>query len=690
MAKKDEPMHGMEELGQEPKRIPREAPGGEPLHSMTEIGGVDSSPATEALNNPAMFQKESSGVGTQGVIGSQEVTEAFAILEKYKAGKANLENKIIENEKWWKLRHWDVVNDNPSEADTNQPEPVSAWLHNTVTNIHADIMDNYPSPTVKPRQQQDMSAATTLTEIMPVMMNQAEFPLTYSLVSYYKLKFGTGVYSVTWDSQKNNGLGDIALTKCDLLNLYWQPGVVDIQKSRNFFSVECMDRDEVAEQYTFLDKERIANQTEYVAKYVHDESIDDSNQCLIVDWYYKRIVNGKKILHFCKFVGDQVIYASENDPEYAEKGYYDHGLYPFFFDVLYPEEDMPVGFGYIDICKSPQIYLDKLDQCFLKNAVIGSRPRFFVKNDGNINENEYADIKKDFVHFTGSGDPNESIMPITAPELKSIYVELRQLKIDEMKETSGNRDVSQGGTTSGITAASAIAALQEAGSKRSRDIIENSYFVMNQIYKCVIELKRQFDKYPTSYRVDGANGETQFREFSGQDIAMQQQPMMPGETEPMFRKPEFDVEVVAQKASAFSTAAANERAKELFQLGFFNPQLADQSMACLEMMSFDGIDAVKEKVSKNGLMFDKLQQMSQLALLMAQQIASLGGVDYTQQIAQIVQGGQPGQTEQPTSTMNESTMRHQGEAMRKDNPDQEESSVTANARAKTAEAATPR
>ena len=51
----------------------------------------------------------------------------------------------------------------------------------------------------------------------------------------------------------------------------------------------------------------------------------------------------------------------EASEDIGEDGIYDHGMYPFVFDVLYPDEDSPVGFGFVDIVKNPQLYIDKLD-----------------------------------------------------------------------------------------------------------------------------------------------------------------------------------------------------------------------------------------------------------------------------------------------------------------------------------------
>lgn len=39
-------------------------------------------------------------------IGEKEISEAMAILEKYKSAKASLDKRIIDNEEWYKLGHW--------------------------------------------------------------------------------------------------------------------------------------------------------------------------------------------------------------------------------------------------------------------------------------------------------------------------------------------------------------------------------------------------------------------------------------------------------------------------------------------------------------------------------------------------------------------------------------------------------
>lgn len=554
-------------------------------------------------------------------IGREQVQEAQKILNKYKEGKANLEQKIIENEEWYKLRHWECMR----KQKDQDVEPVSAWLFNSIANKHADAMDNYPMPNVLPREEGDKGEAEILSSVLPVILEQNDFEEVYSNVWNYKLKTGVGVYGVFWDSSKHNGLGDISIRKIDLLNLYWESGITDIQDSRNIFHTKLEDNDVLIDMYPQLSGK--LGQTEDTKKYYFDDSVDTTNKSVVVDWYYKKQQNGKTILHYCKYVNDEVLFATENDTQpitdamgnvtrapMAQVGLYDHGKYPFLFDVLFPMEGTPIGFGYIDIGKSAQEYIDRGNQAILKNMLVNASPRFFVSAAGGVNEDEYRDLSKDLVHVNGALG-QDSLYPIKGNILSNIYVSVIENKIDELKETTGNRDVSTGGTSSGVTAASSIAALQEAGSKLSRDNNKAAYRVYRKMCELIIELIRQFYDLPRQFRIVGANGAQRFVSYSNANLQMQSQGMDFG-SDMGFRLPVFDVEITAQKQSPYSKMSQNEMALQFYGAGFFAPQNADAALMCLEMMDFDRKHSIMQKIAQNGTMYQQL-------MLMQQQLAQL-------------------------------------------------------------------
>lgn len=568
-------------------------------------------------------------------ITTADVRRAAETLKKYKAAKASLEKRVVENERWYKLRHWEVLR--KSAADREQP--VSAWLFSSLASKHADAMDAFPVANVLPREESDRPAAERLSKVLPVIFERCGFEQTYSDCWWYKLKNGTAVYGVFWDSSLDGGVGDVSVRKLDLLNVFWQPGITDIQQSRNLFIVGLQDTDLLCEEYPQLRKDR-AGKVIDVKEYVFDESVSTEDKTLVVDWYYKKKQNGKTVLHYCKFAGETLLYASENDELYAERGYYDHGEYPVVFDVLFPEEGTPVGFGYVDVMKDPQAYIDRLSQVIMENTVMTSKPRFFIRKNAGLNPEEFLDWSKPLVEVEGEPDETRVRQIIAAP-VSNLASTMLQMKINELKETSGSRDFTEGGVRGGVTAASAIIALQEAGNKISRDIIASAYRAFARIGATVVELIRQFYREGRVFRVagpggyegsggfsanavipganavipsaseeshtasgllqgmgdpsapaaprddrGGAYGGAEFITFSNEGMAVRETPAPDGGI--WIRKPVFDIRISAEKKSPFSRMEQNELAKELFAMGFFRPENREAALLALRMLEFEG------------------------------------------------------------------------------------------------------
>ena len=218
------------------------------------------------------------------------------------------------------------------------------------------------------------------------------------------------------------------------------------------------------------------------------------------------------------------------------------------------------------------------------------------------------DLSRPLIHVDGQMG-KDSILPVQANSLPSIYVHILNNKVDELKETTGNRDISTGGKTSGVTAASAIAALQEAGSKLSRDANKASYRAFRQVVLLIIELIRQFYDEPRYFRIVGQGGSVEFTDYSNAGL-------VPRAREELFgveigkRVPVFDIEVTAQKASPYAKMSQNELALQFYAQGFFEPNRAEQALLCLEMMDFELKSFIMEAISRNAQAHRQAQALS--------------------------------------------------------------------------------
>ena len=561
-------------------------------------------------------------------IGVNQLRQWTDTLNRYKAGKATIEGRIVEAEQFWKLRHWASIRPKGS----GEPEPASAWLVNAILSKHSDAMDAYPEPVCLAREEGDKGEAQALSSILPVILQQNDFEQVWSDVWWYKLKSGTGVYGVFWDKSKLGGLGDITISKVDILNLFWEPGVRDIQDSRYLFHVSLIANEALEDTYPELRGKLAGSISPTVSRYRYDESISTADKSAVVDVYYKK--GGK--LHYCKYVGETVLFATENDPLYAQRGLYDHGKYPFIFDPLFPEEGYPgCGYGYVDLCRDPQLVVDILNNCFVQSAVAAATPRWFIRSDGGVNEEEYADLTKKFVHVQGRVDQDSIVQIQTAP-MPGNAVEYMQLKINEIKEVSGNRDVNNGGTSASVTAASAIAALQEAGNGLSRDMIGGSYRAFRKVVELCIELIRQFYDVPRKFRILGQYGMEQYISYSNAGIQPQAQGTDFG-VDMGYRLPVFDIEVEVQQESSYTKEAYNQLAVNMYQMGIFNPANASMAVPMLEMMDFKGRDELLRKIQVNGNLYMQLQQWQSMAIALAQQYAPDKAAGLMQAAGQAVQ-----------------------------------------------------
>jgi hypothetical protein len=562
-------------------------------------------------------------------IGPEQLKEFTLILQKYKSGKTITEQRIIAAENWWKLRN---TTEEQKESEVGKDggfTSKSGWLHNVIVSKHADAMEAYPEPNILPREQGDREEARMLSAIIPCVLEQNDFETTYSECNWRKMRGGTGTYKVIWDKHKLNGLGDISVEHANLLNLYWEPGITNIQKSRYFFHTELCDKDILEQRYPEQLKDGVKGDTFISAKFLYDDHVDTENKATVIEVYYHKYVDGKNTLQYCKYVNDIVLYSTENDtqpiideitgevkPPMAITGLYDHGKYPYVFDALFPIEGSPCGYGYVDICKNPQTEIDLLKTSFVKNAMVGAIPRYFGTDA--VNEEEFLDLSKSIIHVTSVRE--DALRKVEHNSLDGSYINVLMQSIQELRETSGNTETSTGNASSGVTAASAIAALQEASGKGSRDSTMSAYRAYSEIVEMVIELIRQFYNMPRKFRILGQYGAERYVTYTNAGIQPQHQGVDFGQ-DMGFRLPVFDIKVSAQKKNVYTKVTQNELAIQFFSMGFFNPQMTDQALMCLEMMDFDGKDEIMQKVSQNGTMLQKLVQYMQMALMFAQKVA---------------------------------------------------------------------
>ncbi len=548
----------------------------------------------------------------------ERLREFTAQLQKYKTGKASLERRVVSAENWWKLRNR-FEERRGGLGDDGGYRSESGWLHNVIVSKHADAMEAYPEPLILPREPGDREQARLLSAILPCVLEQNRFEKTYDAAMWQKLKTGTACYRVVWDPDKCGGLGDIAIERVDLLNLFWEPGVDDIQKSRYFFCTHLEDEESLCERYPQL-RGRLRSSPFMATRFVYDDTVSLEGKVTVIEVYYKK----RGVLHYCRYVGDTALYATEEArdaegvvpygteerdvedavPYSGEKGLYAHGKYPFVFDPLFPVEGSPCGYGFVDLCANVQTAIDLMRTAFVKNTLVGATPRYFQRIDGSVNEEEFTDLSRALVHVSGNlGE--DSLRQIGFAGLPGVYVSVLESAIRELRETSGNTETANGTMNVGVTAASAIAALQEASGKGSRDATRASYLAFAEIVELCIELIRQFYSLPRQFRITGSFGGADFVTLDNRALLPRALPGLEA-----LSQPSFDIRVSAQKRNAYSRLSQNELAMELYRMGLFEPGHEQQALGLLDMMEFDGREQLMLRLSAGLGLREKLRELT--------------------------------------------------------------------------------
>ncbi len=503
---------------------------------------------------------------------SCDIALAKKTLSLYKREKSELEIRL-ENED----EIWEKVYSGSSS---------SAWIFNSIVNKHADIIDNMPSCTCLPREERDEDYARKLSKVIPVICDRIGFKQVYSDNAWNKLRHGTSVYGVFWNTSLEDGLGDIDIKALDIRDIFWDVKVSDIQESKNLFIVSYADIASLEARYEgfkYADNREADSAISHMLGY--SGYLD--GKCAVIDWYYKTYSpGGKAVLHLCKFCGDTVLYSSESD-ETCVGGWYEHGMYPIVFDRMYPCNEGSCGFGIIAIASEAQDYINRLDGNMLAYSDWASRVRFWAKSSLAVNQDDFLDLDKCIVEVEGDID-EEKLRQIEISPMHESIVECKRMKIDELKEITGARDISQGGVTGGVTAAAAIRILREAGAKSSRDGIEESYRAYIKIVAFMIDLIGQFYTSDRIFRIVGDDGDTSYLRFSGNRLRED------GEG----YRPHFDIEINATKRSPTEANEKNAFAKGLYDAGAFKRENVRETLLMLELMDFDGVEKLKSSLSR--------------------------------------------------------------------------------------------
>ena len=508
---------------------------------------------------------------------SDLVSAIQSLYDEYKTAYRDEWDRLTANEKIYLGDHW-----SDTGSDSNEPQPVMPIIFSTIENIQADLMDEYPEAVVTPESSNDEKIGKILTRVVAQNHEACDYLYEYNDLIHDLLVGGYMVQEVGWDPNLNYGFGGAYIRCVSNKNIMFDPLCANIQDGRAVFKIERLPTSWFRQHYPdyaeyfsggsdLVPDDHFSFGTEIESK--------ETNYMILLEAWIRTYdaENHKYSVHMLQIAGGQLL---ENSYIEKPEGYFMHGMYPFVCTPLYKIKGSPFGRGIVDMFKNPQQYSDKINQILLKNALTAGTNRILVQK-GSADLDEIRDFSKQIIEVSNiSGITWFQDRPLPA-FLMNYMINMQ----NSIKEESGSNDFSRGNTTGGVTAASAITALMDASSKRSRkeaQVIHNGFA---QAVRMELEVEREFETETRTVEITvmGEKQSLSIQEGFFKDVqnGYDRLPV------------EFRVSIKPARESRFTNLSNNElilQIMTMYQGRTINPAIL------MEAMNFEGKDIVLEKL----------------------------------------------------------------------------------------------
>lgn len=392
----------------------------------------------------------------------------YGLFGRYFTEKYNEEwRRLDDNSRVYNGDHWYNFGDKNPQNDS-LPRPNIPILSSAIENLKADYNDEFPEAVITKESVHSDALAKVLTAVVRQELDLCDFEVEYGNIVQDILQDGWGCFEVGYNPDANGGMGGSYIRSVMNKNFLCDPAVRDLQDGRACFKIDMKPKywfkQRYPEQFPFMKEDREYIQFNHETITDADNNMSNSTFSLIEIWvreYDPETCRHK--VHFAKVAGHQLLELSTTD--YPD-GYYSHGMYPFVITSLFPQRGTELGLGLVDIFKDPQRFSDKAVQIILANLYRAAKPRIVVDENYLSNPEEVLDADVEVIRTRGNVAQAYAWQQ-TQPLPNTAFGVVDYLT-GTIKNESGTNDQSRGQTSAGVTAASAITALQEMSTKRSR------------------------------------------------------------------------------------------------------------------------------------------------------------------------------------------------------------------------------
>ena len=432
-----------------------------------------------------------------------------------------------------------LLEDPEQDAPGTPPAQRAPQLHtlkSTVVACVADQMDNLPEAALLPERPELAEVAADLADVVRYVLERNGFERLHRQRTQDFFQTGTAITQVAWDADLRDGQGDVALIRWPVESFFWDPAADTLDEARAVFKTSLHPLSWYAEHFPeaarYVRGDRFAQEDAQANPWdAGAQDAQDEDEALLVEYWYRRYDAQKRrySVHCAYMAGGALLYASQRE---QPEGVYWHGRYPFVLDVYTAIEGKPVGNGMVWDFAAMQRAVNRYAQYIDENTRMSAKTRLLVNRAAGIEEEALTDWNRNIIEGDNIGE-NALRWFQSQPLSGQVNAQMASFQ-DQIKRDSGQNQFSRGEAGLGVTAASAIVALQEAGGKTARLHTATLSDGFRQMVELMLWLLMQHYDRPRTQQITGRDASVREVTMSAErmlggdpdDGAMQDDPMM--------------------------------------------------------------------------------------------------------------------------------------------------------------------
>lgn len=395
--------------------------------------------------------------------------------------------------------------------DENKPDyksnQVSNFVFSTIEAIRPIMTDNNPKFLAVPISPEGMEYSSYVQMALDSEWDREKMSTKLPAQLIPMLVYGTAVWFCQWNG-KQGSAGEINIKPVDPFNLFPDPLADTVDDAEFIIYATYRNANQIKQQFpdkaSAIEGSRIS-----MSELVNNRDENDTNeenQVLILemwcrDWTTMDEIEGKEQLKYPK--GRVITCLPELGILLSDKkNPYIDGKFPF---VLMKNYDVPFkfwGVGEVEQILSPQVYINELTNQIIDNAKTTANMQWIIDKNSGIGRGKLTNRPGLVIRKNPGSEVRRD-----APQPMPTYVreQIDTLKAD-IQDISGVLDSLKGEKQTGVVAASAILALQEASQSRIRLKIKIMESNLSELANMVYARMQQFWKFDRWVRVTDAEG----------------------------------------------------------------------------------------------------------------------------------------------------------------------------------------